>query len=113
MKRAIVDLRYAGLPPAMQIARGKATFAVCTLMPRFALPGCSRNKWPDEKNFLAMSIQSDMKAGGESQGTISRNYEGVGNPSVYPYFERLFRPALRGHGLPFQWISSKRAADSR
>jgi hypothetical protein len=71
------------------------------------------NKWPDRKNFLAMSIQSDMKAGGESQGTISRNYEGVGNPSVYPYFERLFRPALRGHGLSFQRISSKRAADSQ
>ena len=72
-----------------------------------------RNKWPDEKNFLAMSIQSDMKAGGESLGTISRNYEGVGSPSVYPYFERLLRPVLRGHGLPFQWIGSKRTADSQ
>jgi hypothetical protein len=61
-----------------------------------------QNQWPDKKNFLAMPIQSDMKTGGESQGTISRNYEGVGNPSVYPYFERLFRPALRGHGLLFQ-----------
>jgi hypothetical protein len=50
-----------------------------------------------------MPIQSDMKTGGASLGTISRGYEGVGkNPSVYPYFERLFRAALRGHGLLFQ-----------
>jgi hypothetical protein len=38
-----------------------------------------------------MAIDSDMKAGGLSQGTISRNYEGVWHSSVYPYFERLFR----------------------
>jgi hypothetical protein len=113
MKRAIVELRYVGLPPATQIARGKATFAVWTLMPRFALPGCLRNKWPEKKNLLAKPIHSDMKAGGVSPGTISRNYEGVGSFSVYRYFERVVRPALRGHGLPFQWISSKRAADSR
>src|SRR5205809_7744958 len=60
-----------------------------------------------------MTIDSDMKAGGESLGTISRNYEGVGISSVYPYFQRLFRLALRGHSLQFQRISSKRAADSR
>jgi len=72
-----------------------------------------RNKWPDEKNFLAMSIQSDMKAGGESLGTISRNYEGVGIPSVYSYFQRLFWLALRGHGLPFQWDSSERSVYSQ
>ena len=33
-----------------------------------------------------------MKTSGESQGTISRNYEAVGNPSVYPYFEWLSGP---------------------
>jgi hypothetical protein len=49
-----------------------------------------------------MTIDSDMKAGGESQGTISRSYEGVGkNPSVYPYLERLFWAALRSHRFPF------------
>ena len=60
-----------------------------------------------------MTIDSDMKAGGESLGTISRNYEGVGISSVYPYFQQLFRLALRGHSLPFQRISSKCAADSQ
>jgi hypothetical protein len=103
MKRAIVELRYVGLPPATQIARGKVTLAVWTLMLRFALPGCLRNKWPEKKNLLAKPIHSDMKAGGESPGTISRNYEGVGKrPCVYPHFERLLRPALRGCRLPFQ-----------
>ena len=60
------------------------------------------NKWPDKKNLLAMAIDSDMKGGGVSPGSISRNYEGVGDRSVYFYFARLFRPALRGHGLSFQ-----------
>ena len=61
-----------------------------------------------------MRIDSDMNTGGgESLGTISRNYEGVGNLSVYLYFERLLRPVVRGDRLPFQRISSKRAADSR
>ena len=55
----------------------------------------------NKKNLLAMAIHSDMKAGGVSLGTISRTYEGVGNPSVYSYFERLLRPGLRGDGLPF------------
>jgi hypothetical protein len=31
MKRAIVELRYVGLPPATQIARGKVTLAVRTV----------------------------------------------------------------------------------
>jgi len=69
-----------------------------------------RNKLPKQKNFLAMAIDSDMKAGGVSPGTISRNYEGVGkNPSIYPYFERLCRPALRSRGLPFRRQRSQRA----
>jgi hypothetical protein len=71
------------------------------------IDGCLRNKWPDKKNFLAMPIHSDMKAGGVSLGTISRGYEGVGHSSVYPYFERLFRSTLRGHGLFFQWDSGE------
>ena len=55
-------------------------------------------------------IDSDMNAGGgESLGTISRNYEGVGNLSVYPYFERLLRPTLRGGRLPFRRQRSQRA----
>ncbi len=50
-----------------------------------------------------MGINSNMNVGGgESLGTRSRNYEGVGNPSLYLYFGRLFGPALRGHGLLFQ-----------
>jgi len=69
--------------------------------------GTCENKWPDKKNLLAMAIDSDMKAGGLSQGTISRNYEGVGHSSVYPYFERLFRSTLRGYGLSFQWDSGE------
>jgi hypothetical protein len=77
-------------------------------------PGTCEINGPDKKNFLAMAINSNMNVGGgESRGTISRNYEGVGNPSVYPYFHWLFRLALRGDGLPFQRLSSKRAADSQ
>ena len=65
------------------------------------------------KNLLAMAIDSDMKAGGESLGTISRNYEGVGIPSVYPYFEWPFRPALRGYGLSFQRDSGECSVNSQ
>ena len=85
---------------------------LAALAKRFVDPGLQK-KWPRKKSFLVIGIESDMKAGGVSLGTISRNYEGVGNPSVYSYFERLFRPALRGHRLSFRRISSKRAADSR
>src|SRR5206468_11360594 len=74
---------------------------------------CLRNKWLDKKNFLAMPIHSDMKAGGVSRGSMCRNYEGVGHSSVYLYFERLFRPALRGHGLSFQWDSGECSVFSR
>jgi hypothetical protein len=59
-------------------------------------------KWPDKKNFLAMAIDSDMNGCGSiSRGSRRRNYEGVGNPWVYCYFEWLFRFALLGHGVPF------------
>jgi hypothetical protein len=75
--------------------------------------GTCKNKWPDKKNLLAMAIDSDMKAGGVSQGTISRNYEGVGSPSVYPYFQRLFGLAMRGHYLRFQRISGQCSVHSQ
>jgi hypothetical protein len=45
--------------------------------------------------------------GGASRGTISRNCENIQNPSVYANFERLFRPALRRHGLQFRWVCGK------
>ena len=63
---------------------------------------CKKNG-PRHEKLLAMTINSNMNVGGGvSLGTISRNYESVGNRSVYPYFERLLRPALRRDGLPFQ-----------
>ena len=73
-------------------------------------PETCENKWPDKKNLLAMAIVSDMKAGGESPGSISRSYEGVGNRFLCLYFDRRLRSALRSHGLPFQRIGSKRAS---
>jgi hypothetical protein len=73
---------------------------LAALAKRFADLGLQKNG-PDRKSFLVMRINPGMKAGGESPGTISRNYEGVGNPSVYLYFNRLFRPALRSHCLEF------------
>ena len=55
-----------------------------------------------------MAIDSDTNQRGESRGLIRRSYESVGkNPSVYSYFERLLRPALRGHGLPFQRVGGE------
>ena len=49
-----------------------------------------------------------------SLGTISRSYERVGkNPSVYPYFERVVRPALRGCRLQFQRDSGEYSIFSR
>jgi len=82
--------------------------------------GCLRNKRPEQrkrrrtkkfKKLLAMIIGSDTNScGGASLGSISRSYEVVGkDPSVYPYFERLFRSALRRHRLPFQWVGGERA----
>jgi hypothetical protein len=51
-----------------------------------------------------MAIGSDMNEHGGSRGSISRDCENDRNPSVYSVrlrrIERLFRPALRGHGLP-------------
>jgi hypothetical protein len=64
---------------------------------------CPKKIAQKRKNLLAMKIEPDTKDGsGASRGSISRIYEGVGNPSVYPYFEWLFRAALWRHGLPFQ-----------
>jgi hypothetical protein len=62
-----------------------------------------RNKLRSQKKLLAMTIASDTnERGGLSPGSISRNYEGVGNSSVCPYFGRLLRPALRGRRLQFR-----------
>ena len=54
-----------------------------------------------------MAIDSDTNQGGASRAAISRNYENDRNPSVYSYFERRFRSALRGHGLPFQRVGGE------
>lgn len=55
-----------------------------------------------------MTIDSDTNCGGVSRGSIRRSYEGVGkNPSIYPYFERLFRPAVRGGGLPVRRVGGE------
>jgi len=54
-----------------------------------------------------MAIDSDMEEGRASRGSISRNCENDRNPSVYSDFERLFRPALRGHGLPFRRVGGE------
>jgi hypothetical protein len=63
--------------------------------------GYLRKKWPGEKNLLAMKIDPDIDdCGGASRGSISCNYEGVESTSFYPYFERIFFCALRGHDLP-------------
>jgi hypothetical protein len=65
------------------------------------------------KKLLAMAIGSDTKQARRIAGSISRSYESVGNLAVYRYFERLFRPAVWGHGLPVQRHSAKRAVSSR
>jgi len=82
------------------------------------IDGCLRNKWPQRKNLLAMKIGPDINDPcGASRGSMSRNCENSQNPAVYSVrlgrIERLLRPALRRHGFAFQWISSKRAADSQ
>src|SRR5437667_675083 len=64
-----------------------------------------RNKWPDKKNLLVMAIDSDMKAGGVSRGSVSRNYERYRDAFACPVFGHLFRLALRGHGLPVRRIT--------
>ncbi len=56
----------------------------------------------NKKKLLAMTIDSDTKEGRRIAGSISRSYESVGNAAIYCYFEQLFRPALRGHHLPFR-----------
>jgi hypothetical protein len=65
------------------------------------------------KKLLAMTIDSDTNEGRRIAGSISRSYESVGNPAVYRYFERLFRPALRGHGLLFQRVGGECAGHSQ
>ncbi len=68
------------------------------------IDGCLRNKRPEQKNLLAMAIDSDANEGGASRGPISRNWEKDRNPSVYPIrlrrIERLSRPVLGRYGLP-------------
>jgi hypothetical protein len=54
------------------------------------------------KRLLAMAIDSATNKSGASRGSISRNCENAWSHSVYSAFERFFRPALRGDGLPFQ-----------
>jgi hypothetical protein len=62
----------------------------------------------EQRNLLAMTINFDTNSGGASRGSIRCNYERVGeNPSVYPYFERLFHPALGGDCLLFQRVGGK------
>lgn len=71
-------------------------------------------KVPKQKSLLAMTINSDRNHGsGVSPGSTRRNYEGVGNPSFYLYFERVVRPALRGDGLPVQRNAGERSVYSR
>jgi hypothetical protein len=71
------------------------------------IDGCLRNKWPEQKNLLAMAIDSDTNKGGASGGSISRNCENAWSHSVYSAFERLLRPALLGHGLPIQRVGGE------
>jgi hypothetical protein len=72
-----------------------------------------RNKWPEQKNLLARVTNSDTNDGGASRGSISRNCENIRNPSVYADFERLFSPALRGHGLPIQRLGGEHPIHSQ
>jgi len=69
--------------------------------------GACENKWPQQKNLLAMTIDSDRKEHGASRGTISRSCENACCHSVYSALERLFRSAVRGHGLPFQRLGGE------
>jgi hypothetical protein len=69
--------------------------------------GTCKINGPKEKNLLAMKIDPGMKdGGGASRGSITRIYEGVGNP-VYLHFEWLLRAALWRHRLLFQRIGSQ------
>ena len=38
---------------------------------------------------------------------MSRNYETRRDASAYAHFERLFRPTVRGYGLPIRWIGGE------
>ena len=70
--------------------------------------GGLQNKWPQQKNLLAMKIDSDNnRGGGASRGTISRSCENGCIHSVYSALERLFRSALRGHGLLFRRLGGE------
>jgi len=101
-------------------SRAKSTFR-CRITPVASetfVDGYLRDKWPQRKNLLAMKIGPDINDPcGASRGSMSRNCENSQNPAVYSVrlgrIERLLRPALRRHGFAFQWISSKRAADSQ
>jgi hypothetical protein len=73
-----------------------------------------RNKQWQQKNLLVIKINSDIEGGGASQGTIRRTYEkNYYIHSLYSALERLFRCALRGHGLQIQWLGGKHSIHSR
>jgi len=63
---------------------------------------------PEQRILLAMTIDSDIHDGGSaSPGSISRRYESVGNPFVYPYFKRFSRTPLRGHGFRVKRVAGE------
>ncbi len=70
--------------------------------------GCLRNKWLEQKNLLAMAIDSDTDAEYEIRSSVCKpqNCENDRNP--YSDFERLFRLALRCHRLPLRRVGCER-----
>ncbi len=54
-----------------------------------------------------MAIDSDIDEGLASRESVNRNCENDRNPSVYADFKRLFRPALRGYGLPVKRVGGE------
>jgi hypothetical protein len=57
---------------------------------------------------LTRYIHPNITGADESRGpAISHNYERRRDASAYVYFERLFRPAVRGRGLPIRWIGGE------
>lgn len=66
-------------------------------------------KMEGTKKLLAMTIHSDTNSGFGLPLSTGLRRETTKNRCLYFDFERLFRPALRGHGLSFQRDSSKRS----
>ena len=127
MKICIVGLGYVGLPLAIQFARAKARIRRHgNVRSRIGLaahrleslqmsgtrgPGwrrfwmgfidvcCLRSKCPEQRNLLVMAIDSATKAEHEIRGSVCDRD-----------FDRLFRPALRGHGLPFRRVGGECAS---